>query len=212
MQCTKTKTGAILTAQHNKSTLAGLTLAAIGIVYGDIGTSPLYTLKTVFSPEHGLTLTPDNLLGIISLIFWGLTVIVSLKYVTLVLRADNRGEGGIMALMALALSSVNRLSNRHKQLMLCGVFGAALFYGDSVITPAISVLSAIEGLEVATPAMKPLCGAADHYRAGGAVLLPGARHGGHRPLVRSRHGVVVLLRWPSWASSTSSPRRKCWPR
>jgi len=144
-----------LTAQHKKSTLAGLTLAAIGIVYGDIGTSPLYTLKTVFSPEHGLALTPDNLLGIISLIFWGLTVIVSLKYVTLVLRADNRGEGGIMALMALALSSVNRLSKRHYQLMLCGVFGAALFYGDSVITPAISVLSAIEGLEVATPALKP---------------------------------------------------------
>ena len=144
-----------MTAQHKKSTLAGLTLAAIGIVYGDIGTSPLYTLKTVFSPEHGLALTPDNLLGIISLIFWGLTVIVSLKYVTLVLRADNRGEGGIMALMALALSSVNRLSKRHYQLMLCGVFGAALFYGDSVITPAISVLSAIEGLEVATPALKP---------------------------------------------------------
>jgi len=144
-----------LTAQHKKSTLAALTLAAVGIVYGDIGTSPLYTLKTVFSPEHGLALTADNLLGIISLIFWGLTVIVSLKYVTLVLRADNRGEGGIMALMALALSSVNRLSKRHYQLMLCGVFGAALFYGDSVITPAISVLSAIEGLEVATPALKP---------------------------------------------------------
>ena len=144
-----------MTAQHKKSTLAALTLAAVGIVYGDIGTSPLYTLKTVFSPEHGLALTADNLLGIISLIFWGLTVIVSLKYVTLVLRADNRGEGGIMALMALALSSVNRLSKRHYQLMLCGVFGAALFYGDSVITPAISVLSAIEGLEVATPALKP---------------------------------------------------------
>ena len=143
-----------MTAQHKKSSLAGLTLAAVGIVYGDIGTSPLYTLKTVFSPEHGLALTPDNLLGIISLIFWGLTVIVSLKYVTLVLRADNRGEGGIMALMALALSSVNKLSKRHYQLMLCGVFGAALFYGDSVITPAISVLSAIEGLEVATPALK----------------------------------------------------------
>ena len=143
-----------MTSQHKKSSLAGLTLAAVGIVYGDIGTSPLYTLKTVFSPEHGLALTPDNLLGIISLIFWGLTVIVSLKYVTLVLRADNRGEGGIMALMALALSSVNKSSKRHYQLMLCGVFGAALFYGDSVITPAISVLSAIEGLEVATPALK----------------------------------------------------------
>jgi KUP system potassium uptake protein len=144
-----------LTAQHKKSNLAALTLAAIGIVYGDIGTSPLYTLKTIFSPEHGLKLTPDNLLGVISLIFWGLTVIVSLKYVTLVLRADNRGEGGIMALMALALNSVSKSPGLHYKLMLCGVFGAALFYGDSVITPAISVLSAIEGLEVATPALKP---------------------------------------------------------
>lgn len=143
-----------MTAQHKKSKLVGLTLAAVGIVYGDIGTSPLYSLKTVFASEHGLPLNHLNLFGVISLIFWGLTVIVSLKYVTLVLRADNRGEGGIMALMALALSSVNKLSRRHYQLMLCGVFGAALFYGDSVITPAISVLSAIEGLEVATPALK----------------------------------------------------------
>ena len=143
-----------MTAQHKKSKLVSLTLAAVGIVYGDIGTSPLYSLKTVFAPEHGLPLNHLNLFGVISLIFWGLTVIVSLKYVTLVLRADNRGEGGIMALMALALSSVNKLSRRHYQLMLCGVFGAALFYGDSVITPAISVLSAIEGLEVATPALK----------------------------------------------------------
>ncbi|MES2116964.1 MAG: potassium transporter Kup [Pseudomonadota bacterium] len=144
-----------MTAQHKKSNLVALTLAAIGIVYGDIGTSPLYTLKTIFSPEHGLRLTPDNLLGVISLIFWGLTIIVSLKYVTLVLRADNRGEGGIMALMALALNSVSKSPKLHYRLMLCGVFGAALFYGDSVITPAISVLSAIEGLEVATPALKP---------------------------------------------------------
>ncbi|MBA5636644.1 potassium transporter Kup [Duganella sp. LX20W] len=144
-----------MTAHHKKSNLVALTLAAIGIVYGDIGTSPLYTLKTIFSPEHGLKLTPDNLLGVISLIVWGLTIIVSLKYVTLVLRADNRGEGGIMALMALALNSVSKSPGLHYKLMLCGVFGAALFYGDSVITPAISVLSAIEGLEVATPALKP---------------------------------------------------------
>ncbi|MBA5685823.1 potassium transporter Kup [Rugamonas apoptosis] len=144
-----------MTAHHKKSNLVGLTLAAIGIVYGDIGTSPLYTLKTIFSPEHGLALNPANLLGVISLIFWGLTIIVSLKYVTLVLRADNRGEGGIMALMALALNSVSKSPGLHYKLMLCGVFGAALFYGDSVITPAISVLSAIEGLEVATPALKP---------------------------------------------------------
>ncbi|WP_317204778.1 potassium transporter Kup [Janthinobacterium sp.] len=140
--------------QHKKSSLVALTLAAVGIVYGDIGTSPLYTLKTVFTAEHGLVLNPNNLLGVVSLIFWGLTLIISLKYVTLVLRADNRGEGGIMALMALALSSVNKLSRWNFPLMLTGVFGATLFYGDSVITPAISVLSAIEGLEVATPALK----------------------------------------------------------
>eukprot|EP01133_Synstelium_polycarpum_P005545 gene5545-6400_t len=141
--------------QNKNGSLVGLTLAAVGIVYGDIGTSPLYTLKTVFDPTHGLSVTHNNLLGIVSLIFWGLTLIVSLKYVTLVLRADNRGEGGIMALMALVLSSVSKSSRWHVPLMVIGVFGATLFYGDSVITPAISVLSAIEGLEVATPAFSP---------------------------------------------------------
>lgn len=130
-----------------------LTIGAIGIVYGDIGTSPLYTMKAVFSPEHGLALTPANLLGIVSLIIWGLIIIVSLKYVTLVLRADNRGEGGIMALMALALSSLPKLSRWQWPLMILGVFGTTLFFGESIITPAISVLSAIEGLEVATPGL-----------------------------------------------------------
>jgi KUP system potassium uptake protein len=142
-------------SQTAQSRLVALTLAAIGIVYGDIGTSPLYTLKTVFTPEHGLVLDHANLLGVISLIFWGLMIIVSLKYVTLILRADNHGEGGIMALMALALSSVNRASRWYHPLLLIGLVGTALFYGDGVITPAISVLSAIEGLEVATPAFKP---------------------------------------------------------
>jgi KUP system potassium uptake protein len=134
--------------------MAGLALAAIGIVYGDIGTSPLYSLKTVFDPAHGLALTPANLIGVVSLIFWGLSVIVSFKYVTLVLRADNRGEGGIMALLALALGAIGGRARLHYSLLLIGVFGAALFYGDSVITPAISVLSAVEGLEVATPALQ----------------------------------------------------------
>lgn len=141
-------------SDHKKSSLAALTLAAVGIVYGDIGTSPLYTLKAVFDPEHGLALNTPNLLGILSLIFWALTLIVSLKYVTLVLRADNRGEGGIMALMALGLNSVSKMSSWYIPLMLLGVFGATMFYGDSVITPAISVLGAIEGLEVAAPGMK----------------------------------------------------------
>ncbi|GAB3429738.1 potassium transporter Kup [Massilia solisilvae] len=141
-----------MASQHKKSSVAALTLAAVGIVYGDIGTSPLYTLKTIFDPVHGLALNEFNLVGVISLIFWGLTMIVALKYVSLVLRADNRGEGGIMALMALALSSV-RKSSWQFPLMLIGVLGATMFYGDSVITPAISVLGAIEGLEVATPAL-----------------------------------------------------------
>lgn len=138
-----------------KHSLAALTLGAVGIVYGDIGTSPLYTMKEVFSEEHGLALTPENLLGVVSLIVWGLIIIVSLKYVTLVLRANNRGEGGIMALMALALSSVTRHSRWYFPLMVMGLFGATLFYGDSVITPAISVLSAVEGLSVATSAFDP---------------------------------------------------------
>ncbi|MCC6070223.1 potassium transporter Kup [Massilia sp. GCM10020059] len=143
-----------MTSDHRKSSIAGLTLAAVGIVYGDIGTSPLYTLKAVFDPTHGLALNTPNLLGILSLIFWALTMIVSLKYVTLVLRADNRGEGGVMALMALALNSVTKASGWYVPLMMLGVFGATMFYGDSVITPAISVLGAIEGLEVAAPGMK----------------------------------------------------------
>lgn len=141
--------------QHTKTSLTGLTLAAIGIVYGDIGTSPLYTMKEVFSAEHGLPLTEANIFGVVSLILWGLFIIVAVKYVTLILRADNRGEGGIMALTALALESVGKSSRWQFLLLILGLFGAALFYGDGVITPAISVLSAIEGLEVATPAFNP---------------------------------------------------------
>jgi KUP system potassium uptake protein len=144
-----------LASHSSKSNLAAFTLAAIGIVYGDIGTSPLYTMKEVFSEEHGLALNQTNVFGVVSLIFWGLAIIVSLKYVTLVLRANNRGEGGIMALLALALSAVTAKSRWYYPVMLLGLIGAALFYGDGVITPAISVLSAIEGLEVATPAFKP---------------------------------------------------------
>lgn len=144
-----------MSSQHEKSSVAALTVAAVGIVYGDIGTSPLYTLKTIFAPSNGLTLSPENLIGAVSLILWGLILIVSLKYVILVLRADNRGEGGIMALMALALTSVTKSSKAYFPLMLIGLFGATLFFGDSVITPAISVLGAVEGLSVATPALTP---------------------------------------------------------
>ncbi|GAB4561016.1 MAG: potassium transporter Kup [Rhizobacter sp.] len=133
--------------------LAALTLGAIGVVYGDIGTSPLYTMKEVFNPANGVPLDAVNLIGAVSVIFWALMMVVTLKYVILILRADNKGEGGIMALTALAAGSVP--AKWRTGLLLIGVFGAALFYGDSVITPAISVLSAVEGLEVVTPAFKP---------------------------------------------------------
>ncbi|MCP2088947.1 UNVERIFIED_ORG: KUP system potassium uptake protein [Paraburkholderia sediminicola] len=132
-----------------------LALAAIGIVFGDIGTSPLYTMSTVFDSGHGLVLDRFNVLGVVSLIIWSLIIVVTLKYVTLIMRAHNHGEGGIMALLALASSSVMDRPRLRNGLLLAGVFGAALFYGDGVITPAISVLSAVEGLEVAEPQLKP---------------------------------------------------------
>ena len=140
--------------QHNNERLAPLALAALGVVYGDIGTSPLYALKEVFAGAHPVPITPDNVLGILSLVVWSLVIVVSVKYVVFIMRADNKGEGGIMALMALAL---RKAEGRHgpAAIMLAGIAGAALFYGDGVITPAISVLSAVEGLEVATPALKP---------------------------------------------------------
>jgi KUP system potassium uptake protein len=139
--------------QHGKSSLAALTLGAIGVVYGDIGTSVLYAMKEVFGSGH-VEFTPDNIYGILSIFFWTLTVIVSIKYVALVLRADNHGEGGLVAMLALASMAVkDRPVLRHRMLIV-GIFGTCLFYGDGVITPAISVLSAVEGLEVVSPAFK----------------------------------------------------------
>lgn len=142
-------------AKSGDKRLPALTLAALGVVYGDIGTSPLYAMKEVFGgAHHPVPITPDNILGILSLIFWSLVGVVSVKYAAFIMRADNQGEGGIMTLMAL----VQRCTENARQaraLMLLGLFGAALFYGDGVITPAISVLSAVEGLEVATPVFKP---------------------------------------------------------
>lgn len=139
----------------HRSGVAALTLGAIGVVYGDIGTSPLYTMKEVFAPAHGIAPTAANITGVVSLILWCLIIVISLKYVTLVLKADNEGEGGIMALTALALKSVTKHSRFYYPVMLMGMIGAGLFFGDGVITPAITVLSSIEGLEVATPAVKP---------------------------------------------------------
>jgi len=143
------------TATTKEGSLGVLSLAALGVVYGDIGTSPLYVMKTVFDPAHGLAITNHNIMGVISLIFWAIMMVVTVKYVTLMLRADNHGEGGIMALLALASSSVVNRPQLHRILFMIGAFGAALFYGDGMITPAISVLSAVEGLEVATPLLQP---------------------------------------------------------
>jgi KUP system potassium uptake protein len=142
-------------AQASPSSRAALTLLALGVVFGDIGTSPLYAVKETFAPGHGIPLDAENILGGLSIIFWSLMVVVSLKYVVLIMRADNRGEGGIMALLALASSAIKDRPQWRTPLMLIGVFGASLFYGDAVLTPAISVLSAVEGLEVGTTAFKP---------------------------------------------------------
>src|SRR5258708_31884678 len=135
--------------------LAILTLGALGVVYGDIGTSPLYALRECFAGAHSLPPTRENVLGVLSLIFWSLIVIVSLKYLGIVLRATNKGEGGILALMALAFPRRAPGAGRRRALLVAlGVFGAALLYGDGMITSAITVLSAIEGLKVATPAFE----------------------------------------------------------
>lgn len=140
--------------QADKTPQTALALAALGIVYGDIGTSPLYAIKEIFGGPHAVSTSPDHILGALSLVFWALIVVVSIKYVAFVMRADNRGEGGIMALMALALRGAADLRRRRARLIVLGLIGTALFYGDGIITPAISVLSAVEGLEVATPAFR----------------------------------------------------------
>ncbi|MQY52731.1 potassium transporter Kup [Rhodocyclus tenuis] len=141
--------------RNGETRLPALALAALGVVYGDIGTSPLYTMKEVFAGNHAIPLTADNVLGILSLIVWVLIVIVSVKYVFFILRADNRGEGGIMALIALALRDAKGKPKREKAIMLIGILGAAMFYGDGMVTPAMSVLSAVEGIEVAAPSFEP---------------------------------------------------------
>ncbi len=143
----------VLSTKAKSKGLAALSLGAIGVVYGDIGTSPLYTIKEIFSPSTGIALSQVNIIGAISAVFWALMLVVTLKYVFLVLRADNRGEGGIMALLALAISTATAAPLRKKMLLSLGVFGAALFYGDSILTPAISVLSAAEGMELITPTL-----------------------------------------------------------
>ena len=139
---------------HGKIGLAGLVVGAIGVVFGDIGTSPLYTLKEMFSGHYGLQADHDTVLGVLSLVFWALTIVVTLKYVSIIMRADNDGEGGIMALMALAQRTLPKGSRSAYMVGVLGVFGASLFFGDGVITPAVSVLSAIEGIEVVAPQLR----------------------------------------------------------
>ena len=143
-----------------KRRLAALAAGAIGVVFGDIGTSPLYTMHEVLG-THGMKVTPETVMGVLSLVFWSLIIVVSLKYVLFVMRADNKGEGGIMALMALAQRSMGSSARARWILAVFGIFGAALFYGDGVITPAMSVLGAVEGLEIAAPGLTdyvvPIC-------------------------------------------------------
>jgi KUP system potassium uptake protein len=144
---------AIATVAGSKERLAPLVIGAIGVVYGDIGTSPLYTLRTAFTGPHGLTLTHENVLGILSALFWSLMIVVTLKYVSLIMRADNRGEGGILALTALVARGLENNPRRRWWLLGFGIFGAAMFYGDGMITPAITVLGAVEGLQVIAPSL-----------------------------------------------------------
>ncbi|MCW3007562.1 MAG: potassium transporter Kup, partial [Solirubrobacterales bacterium] len=137
--------------------MAALTLGALGVVFGDIGTSPLYALQTVFSADHHAVKPNEaDVLGVISLVFWSITAIVSVKFVTFIMRADNDGEGGIMALIALVQGAVLKSRAAKKALIALGLFGVSLFYGDGMITPAISVMSEVEGLEVAAPSLKNL--------------------------------------------------------
>ncbi len=178
------------TESPSKATSLPLAFAALGIVFGDIGTSPLYSLQTVFSIEHNTVApTPPDVYGVISLMFWSVMFVVSIKYVLLVMRADNDGEGGILALVALLRRCLGGRTRLLGAVTLMGIVGAALFYGDSVITPAISVLSAMEGLELGTPA-------AGHFVLPGAIavltcLFLIQRHGTH--VVGRAFGPVMLL-------------------
>ncbi len=144
------------TESRSKKYIATLSLAALGVVYGDIGTSPLYAMKESFIAHEGIMISREHILGVLSLIFWSLMIVISLKYLAFVMRADNNGEGGILALTALIVpKQKNAIRQSRRVLILIGLFGTALLYGDGMITPAISVLSAVEGLEVATPVLKP---------------------------------------------------------
>ena len=174
---------------HARAGFWTLTLGSVGVVYGDIGTSPLYALKeSLTAAAAGGALTREMVLGVMSLMLWALIVVVTLKYVLLIMRADNNGEGGTLALMAL----LQRVMGRNVfAVTLFGMAGAALFYGDAIITPAISVLSAVEGLKLATPALRALRHPAEPRDPRRAVQRAEPRHGGGRGLVRADHRDLV---------------------
>ncbi len=176
------------TGAHSHGRLLPLTITAVGVVYGDIGTSPLYALRECFFGEHGVPPTHANVLGVLSLIIYSLVLVISVKYIAIVMRADNHGEGGILALTALLPQRAGRVSNWPK-LALLGLFGAALLYGDGMITPAITVLGAIEGLKIATPALDP------YVVPITVVILIGVfaiqKHGTHR--VGGLFGPIMVL-------------------
>jgi KUP system potassium uptake protein len=177
------------TKSHSKALLP-LTLGALGVVYGDIGTSPLYTIKESLGGSHGFGVTDGNVLGVLSLIFWALVVVVTIKYVFCVLRADNGGEGGILALMALVTRRTNVAEGKERMVLVAlGIFGAALLYGDGTITPAITVLSAIEGLEVATHLFEPYVVPIAIVILVGVFLIQ--RHGTAR--IGTLFGPIILL-------------------
>lgn len=138
--------------QHKTGGAVGLAVAAVGVVFGDIGTSPLYTMREAFHGPHAMAINETNVFGVLSLVFWSLILVVSIKYVTFIMRADNRGEGGIMAMMALAMRAVGENKRARRFIIVLALLGAALFYGDGVITPAMTILGAVEGLKVAAPA------------------------------------------------------------
>jgi hypothetical protein len=154
--------------EHSRKATAPIVIAAIGVVFGDIGTSPLYALKEIFNGHHPIPVTPDNIFGILSMVFWSMMMLVTVKYVSVIMRADNRGEGGSLALLALITAQESHNRRVTWVISLLGIFAAALFYGDSMITPAISVLSAVEGLEIIAPDFKAL--RAPHH---GRMILTG---------------------------------------
>ena len=217
---------------------AALSLGALGVVFGDIGTSPLYTIQTVFNPDdpHPVPVSEASVYGVVSLIFWSVTIVVTVTYVLLVMRADNDGEGGIMALITLIRRQGAPGGRRAKVILAAlGVFGASLFFGDSMITPAISVLSAIEGVKIVAPSLAELVVPITAVIIVGLFLLAAARHGRGRVAVRPGHVVWFVsiggdrdprhrrppgrpegavarpTRWASW-SATSRPRSSRWPR